>query len=303
MEVGAFISYSFNDAELMNKLKRSLESQGAKCYVAQHDEDYGGSLPDKLTSAIDENHVVLAILTKNGSSSSTVNQEIGYAKKAKKRIIPLLEEGVSIPVFLQGIEHARFTPDNADKIFAKISKYVTTKMPLEATKSGTRLKDIVEQEGIDLPTDSGFTSFVLTMGRKYLMKKYGRLDVSLNKEISILMIIGLGLLVPIFGILLWSVNTHSILEPTFLYMGIGLVIPGAFIISSVQIIFKRKCGKCSNNFGIEMSESKLVERKEVSRTEFYRRMHEIQRNTYTCKFCQNTFTKNESHEYNIPLEN
>ncbi|TBR09340.1 MAG: toll/interleukin-1 receptor domain-containing protein [Candidatus Nitrosotenuis sp.] len=302
MTIQAFISYSFNDTDLMNKLKKSLESHGAKCYVAKHDEDYGGSLPDKLTSAIDESPVVIAILTKYGSSSSTVNQEIGYAKKARKRIIPLLEEGVPIPVFLQGIEHARFTPDNVDRIFKKISKFVTTKMPLSTESDTVSLKDIVEQEGVDLPTDNGFTSLVLGMGRRYLMKKYGRLDVPLNKEIAMLLITGLVLIAPVFGILFWSINAHFVIEPYLLYVGVGLAIPGILAISSIEIIRKRKCHECGINFGIEMTNSKLVERKEVNRTEFYRKIQETQRNTYTCKFCNNTFTKNEHHEYSIPLE-
>ncbi|MHB8546539.1 MAG: toll/interleukin-1 receptor domain-containing protein [Nitrosotalea sp.] len=124
----AFISYSFQDKEIKDKLKKTLQSNGTKCYDAIHDEDFGNSLPDRLENAIDDSDFVIVILTKNSILSSSVGSEIGYAKKAKKRIIPLVESSVSIPVFLQGKEEARFTHDTVDDACRKISKFVNMKL-------------------------------------------------------------------------------------------------------------------------------------------------------------------------------
>ena len=127
----AFISYSFNDKEIMNRLKNSLQSDGIKCYVAQHDEDYGNILSEKLENAIDESDVMIVILTQNSTSSSSVGSEIGYAKKAGKKIIPLVEYGVQLPVFLQGKENIGFTHDTFDEACHKISRFIKTKLSNE----------------------------------------------------------------------------------------------------------------------------------------------------------------------------
>ncbi len=164
------------------------------------------------------------------------------------------------------------------------------------------LKETVEEEGIDLETDAGFVRFVLERGRKYLMKKYGRLDVSLNKAIRILVAIGVGLLIPLIAVVSWSTYNHTF-DPTIIYVELGLVIPAilaGLIFSVVRIIIKRRCDECGTNFGIEMTISKLVEKKAMYETQNYVHMREIQRNTYSCRFCQHTFTLNEMYEYNVP---
>ncbi len=124
----AFISYSFQDREIKDRLKKTLQSNGIKCYDAFHDEDYGNSLPDKLENAIDDSDFVVVILTKNSISSSAVGSEIGYAKKAGIRIIPLVESNVQVPVFLQGKEEARFTPDTLDDACRKIANFVNIRL-------------------------------------------------------------------------------------------------------------------------------------------------------------------------------
>ncbi|MGI0093880.1 MAG: hypothetical protein ACREA8_07235, partial [Nitrosotalea sp.] len=152
--------------------------------------------------------------------------------------------------------------------------------------------------------DRWFVRFVLGRGRKYLMKKYGKLDVPLNNEMKILYAIGIGFLVPIFAVVGWGLFFTHGFDPNLLYLEMGLALLGApagIVFYIIRIIEKRKCEKCSSNFGIEMIESKLVDRKELNRTSDYVRVQEIQRNTYACKFCGNKFTKNESFQYSDTL--
>lgn len=129
MTVQAFISYSFQDKDIMGRLKKTLQNDGIKCYVAQHDEDYGSSLSEKLEKAIDDSDTVIAIVTKNSSSSSSVGSEIGYAKKAGTRIIPFVESGVSVPVMLQGIEYVSFTYSALDSACQRISRFLNKQSP------------------------------------------------------------------------------------------------------------------------------------------------------------------------------
>ena len=68
----AFISYSFQDQKIMNKLKTTLLNDGINYYVAAHDENYGDSLSDKLESEIDNSDCVIVILTRNSESSLSI---------------------------------------------------------------------------------------------------------------------------------------------------------------------------------------------------------------------------------------
>ena len=126
MKLQIFISYSFADKDIMNLLKKTLQNHGHQCYVAQHDENFGGSLPKKISNAIDNSDTVIVILTKNGSSSPSVNQEIGYATSSKKRIIPLIESEVLLPVLLQGVEYVGFSNSTLSNACQKIASFLVS---------------------------------------------------------------------------------------------------------------------------------------------------------------------------------
>lgn len=108
----------------MNILKKTLQNNDIKCYVAQHDEDYGSSLSEKLEKAIDNSDTVVVIVTRNSFSSSSVGSEIGYAKKAGTRIIPFVESSVTVPVMLQGIEYVSFTHSALDSACQRVSRFL-----------------------------------------------------------------------------------------------------------------------------------------------------------------------------------
>lgn len=108
-----------------------------------HDEDYGNSLPDKLSKAIDDSTFLIAILTQHGSSSTSVSGEIAYAKRAGKRIIPMVEEGVTVPIFLQGTEQIEFTIDTIDATCEKISKFITKHQKNKNTESDESIEETV----------------------------------------------------------------------------------------------------------------------------------------------------------------
>lgn len=128
----------------MNRLKKFLQSSDIRCYVAAHDQDYGRSLYDKLSEAIDSSDAMIVILTHNGSLSASVNQEIGYAKSAGKRIIPLIESGVTVPILLQGTEYVTFSSDKLEEACKKVSGFINTKL----SKNG--FESVVNDDAIDV---------------------------------------------------------------------------------------------------------------------------------------------------------
>lgn len=129
----------------MNSLKTRLQTDGITCYVAEHDDDYGSSLSEKLEMAIDKSDVVIVILTSNSILSSSVGSEIGYAKRAGKRIIPLIESNISTPVFLQGKEEVRFNHNTVDETCKKISKFINTKL---SHKNNSKISDNSTEETV-----------------------------------------------------------------------------------------------------------------------------------------------------------
>lgn len=124
MALNVFISHSFKDMKLLDRLNSALSTMDVEPYVAEADPRYGESLPEKIEHAIDSAHAVIVILTKEASISASVNQEIGYAKKAKKLIIAIVEEDANVGVMLQGLEVIRFTLERIDEAIGKLSSFV-----------------------------------------------------------------------------------------------------------------------------------------------------------------------------------
>lgn len=168
-------------------------------------------------------------------------------------------------------------------------------------KEPESVKEKVEREGIDLEPESGWRRVVIHFGRKYLMWKYGKLDIPMTREIVILVIIGVLLLTPlIYEYFLISTNIKAMNSTEFMLMLIPVLlsIPTFTIAELIQIT---KCNNCGKNFGIRRIESKEVDRTEEYRTEEEIKMRVVLRNTYECEFCGNRYPKNEVIYETIPI--
>jgi TIR domain len=124
MAFSVFVSHSFKDSELVNSLRVALSSAGIDPYLAEIDAKYGIRLPEKIGNAIDSADAMIVVLTKEANASASVNQEVGYAKKAQKLIVAMVEEGVIAGAMLQGIEVVKFTVDKIGEAIEKITGYV-----------------------------------------------------------------------------------------------------------------------------------------------------------------------------------
>ncbi len=121
-----FFSHSGKDEQIAEKLKRQLEQMGSDVYMFEHDQQPGADITEKITKAIDNYNILFTLFTKNGGQSSYVQQEIGYAKKAGKIIVPFVESGISQEILgmVANVEYIKFDPDNPDKSISDAQTYV-----------------------------------------------------------------------------------------------------------------------------------------------------------------------------------
>ena len=119
-----FISYSTKDMHIVEEFKKLVEAKGIEAYVAAKDVQPGSILWDKLEKNIRTSNCLVAIMTKDGSISGTLQNELGVAKASKIRIVPLVEEGVDPKGVLSGIEQLKFDKDHPDQALNDAAAYL-----------------------------------------------------------------------------------------------------------------------------------------------------------------------------------
>jgi hypothetical protein len=108
-------------------------------YLFEDDQQPGEYIAQKLQSAIKRSDIMMVFLTLNSENSNYVHQEIGYAIRDNKPIIPLVEGGVSSQVLgmLEGKECIRFdrsgnpdvlSPEAYAALLSYLHKYGIDKM-------------------------------------------------------------------------------------------------------------------------------------------------------------------------------
>ncbi|MFC1786843.1 toll/interleukin-1 receptor domain-containing protein [Halobacteriota archaeon] len=137
-----FISHSTKDMDIVHELCISLEFVEIEPYVSEYDPEPGEELSQKIKNNIDDSEYVVALLTDDGIRSQWVNHEIGYADKAGKKIIPIVEEGVKVSGFLKSKEYIRFNRSAPSEAFDIIMSR------LQNLKIGKKKKKYVVLAGI-----------------------------------------------------------------------------------------------------------------------------------------------------------
>lgn len=136
--VNIFCSHSSKDASWIAPLKNVVESVGHSMYLFEDDQQSGEYVSQKLQRAIEKADVMLVFLTPNSEHSNYVHQEIGYAMRDRKPIIPLVEVGVSSQVLamLEGREYIPFdrssnpdtpSPEVYSALLGRLHKYSVDK--------------------------------------------------------------------------------------------------------------------------------------------------------------------------------
>jgi nucleoside 2-deoxyribosyltransferase len=131
MVFSVFVSHSVRDLNVVYQFKYWLEVNGIGVYVADMQPQYGTSLPAKIANAINQSDCVIAILTTYGDRSDWVNQEIGYAVRGGKLVIPVVEQGVNLKGFIADVEHVTFQSNDPATAITNVINYLSK---LKATK-------------------------------------------------------------------------------------------------------------------------------------------------------------------------
>ncbi len=126
MPYKVFISHSSRDQGLVISLANLLSKFGVEVSVAEWYLAPGESIDTKVFREIDTSNCVVVLLTQEGVRSTWVQQEIGYALKIPKRIIPLVEKGTDIGDLgaLQGKEYIEYNPYQPQQALIRLSTYV-----------------------------------------------------------------------------------------------------------------------------------------------------------------------------------
>ncbi|HCJ67292.1 MAG TPA: hypothetical protein DHV62_08230 [Elusimicrobia bacterium] len=126
MAYKVFVSHSVRDQGLVIALSNLLSKFGVEVTVAEWYLVPGESIAKKVFGQIEKSDCVVGLFTQNGMRSNWVQQEIGYALKAKKPLIPLVEKGTNQKdlAALQSREYIEYDPDQPQQALIKISTYV-----------------------------------------------------------------------------------------------------------------------------------------------------------------------------------
>ena len=121
-----FFSHSTADYAIAESFKREIEQMNSKVYLFEHDRQPGHDVADKVKAQIERSDILLVLLTKQSQFSPYVHQEIGYAEKAGKTILPLVEPGTDANILgmLAGREYIPFEYTNADRSLSATQTYV-----------------------------------------------------------------------------------------------------------------------------------------------------------------------------------
>ncbi|MBP7791516.1 MAG: toll/interleukin-1 receptor domain-containing protein [Candidatus Goldbacteria bacterium] len=139
MRYKAFLSHSTRDDLIVTAFANSLRQAGIEVYVSTQNLYPGQNIEGNIFPNIDFSDCVVVLLTRNGLHSNYVQQEIGYAIKAKKLIIPIVEQGTDNQALaaIQRINYIPYNPYNpADSLYKVIDYLSSLKKDKEGKEQG-----------------------------------------------------------------------------------------------------------------------------------------------------------------------
>jgi hypothetical protein len=105
-----FICYSRADGEFAVRLDNDLDSAGFDSFLDQNDIPPGARWDEFVEKALKESTTVVVILSPASVSSQNVLDEIGYALREGKRVIPVLRQACQVPMRIDRLHYIDFTP-------------------------------------------------------------------------------------------------------------------------------------------------------------------------------------------------
>jgi hypothetical protein len=119
-----FISHSTKDMKIIEEFKKLVEAQGIKAYVAIEDIHPGDPLWKKIESNIKSSNCLVALMTREGVKSGSVQNELGIARAKGIRIVAIVEKGVEAKGILAELEHIVLDRNRPDQALESAATYL-----------------------------------------------------------------------------------------------------------------------------------------------------------------------------------
>ncbi|MDD3043699.1 MAG: toll/interleukin-1 receptor domain-containing protein [Methanosarcinaceae archaeon] len=103
-----YIAHCKEDEALAQGLARAFWAVELESFSSLYKKARAFSLAERMRFGIRQSDCVIIILTQKGAASPEVNQEIGLAVGMDQLIIPLVENGVQIPVLINHLQPISF---------------------------------------------------------------------------------------------------------------------------------------------------------------------------------------------------
>jgi hypothetical protein len=126
-----FISYSTADAEAARFIHRNLLEQGVSAFLAAASLQPGQQWSPEILDALRGADTVLFLASKSACASPWVQQELGYAIGAKKKLIPIIWDmkPTELPGWVSGyqaLDLCRHSPEEVRQEVAAIAERIKT---------------------------------------------------------------------------------------------------------------------------------------------------------------------------------
>jgi hypothetical protein len=121
-----FLSHATKDADLVGRVARSIRNLGVKVFLAEEDDRAGANVHKRIAAEIRASEIIVVLLTTESTKSAYVQQEIGYAKRDGKLILPLVTSAAAQTdlAMLSGIEYILVESSQPDEALERVAKRV-----------------------------------------------------------------------------------------------------------------------------------------------------------------------------------
>ena len=129
MAYTVFLSHSGKDQWLTTIIANTAREFGVEILIAEREQKLGQHLDEKISNMIDKSNCVIALLTQNAIGLTNVNQEIGYAIKSGKPLIPFVTKGTpseKLGVLLEGKEYIEYDITRPSDALTDLIHYVVS---------------------------------------------------------------------------------------------------------------------------------------------------------------------------------
>ncbi|MCY7422450.1 MAG: toll/interleukin-1 receptor domain-containing protein [Chitinophagaceae bacterium] len=106
-----FFSYSRNDGSFVERLATDLKHADVDIWLDKQDIPPGHLWDQEIQKALTEASGIVVVLSRQSVSSNNVMDEVSWALKKGKRVIPVLLEECDAPFRLQRLQYVDFTSD------------------------------------------------------------------------------------------------------------------------------------------------------------------------------------------------